>query len=40
MTDKHTVIFQPSGRRGQIDHGLSVRAAARSLGVDIEFDLR
>jgi uncharacterized 2Fe-2S/4Fe-4S cluster protein (DUF4445 family) len=36
MTDKHTVIFQPSGRRGQIDHGLSVRAAARSLGVDIE----
>ncbi len=36
MTEQHTVIFQPSGRRGQVPHGISVRAAARSLGVDIE----
>ena len=35
-SDQHTVIFQPSGRRGQIPHGTSLRAAARSLGVDIE----
>ena len=33
---KHTVILQPSGRRGQVDEGSSVRAAARELGVDIE----
>jgi uncharacterized 2Fe-2S/4Fe-4S cluster protein (DUF4445 family) len=36
MMDQHTVIFQPSGRRGQVRHGMNVRAAARSLGVDIE----
>ncbi len=36
MTEQHTVIFQPSGRRGQVARGMSVRAAARSLGVDIE----
>lgn len=36
MTQQHTVIFQPSGVRGQVPHGISVRAAARSLGVDIE----
>ena len=36
MTEQHTVVFQPSGRRGQVPHGMSVRAAARSLGVDIE----
>jgi uncharacterized 2Fe-2S/4Fe-4S cluster protein (DUF4445 family) len=33
---KHTVILQPSGRRGQVDEGTSVRAAARELGVEIE----
>lgn len=33
---KYTVILQPSGRRGQVDKGTSVRAAARDLGVDIE----
>ncbi|MGE5072805.1 MAG: ASKHA domain-containing protein, partial [Anaerolineae bacterium] len=33
---QHTVIFQPSGRRGQIAHATSLRAAARSLGVEIE----
>src|ERR1051325_3531142 len=36
MTYKHTVILQPSGRRGQVDEGMSVRAAARELGVEIE----
>ncbi len=36
MTEQHTIIFQPSGRRGQVPHGISVRAAGRSLGVDIE----
>jgi uncharacterized 2Fe-2S/4Fe-4S cluster protein (DUF4445 family) len=36
MTKKHTIILQPSGRRGQADEGTSVRAAARELGVEIE----
>jgi len=36
MTKKHTIILQPSGRRGQVDEGISVRAAARDLGVEIE----
>jgi uncharacterized 2Fe-2S/4Fe-4S cluster protein (DUF4445 family) len=36
MTKKHTVILQPSGRRGQVDEGTSIRAAARELGVEIE----
>jgi len=36
MTHKHTVILQPSGRRGQVDEGMSIRAAARELGVEIE----
>lgn len=36
MSQKHTVILQPSGRRGQVDEGTSVRAAARELGVEIE----
>jgi uncharacterized 2Fe-2S/4Fe-4S cluster protein (DUF4445 family) len=36
MAKKHTIILQPSGRRGQIDEGMSVRAAARELGVEIE----
>ena len=36
MTQKHTVILQPSGRRGRVDEGTSVRAAARELGVEIE----
>jgi uncharacterized 2Fe-2S/4Fe-4S cluster protein (DUF4445 family) len=33
---KHTIILQPSGRRGQIEEGTSVRTAARELGVEIE----
>ncbi|HMD82086.1 MAG TPA: 2Fe-2S iron-sulfur cluster-binding protein, partial [Anaerolineales bacterium] len=36
MTNKHTIILQPSGRRGQVDKGTSIRAAARDLGVEIE----
>jgi uncharacterized 2Fe-2S/4Fe-4S cluster protein (DUF4445 family) len=36
MTKKHAVILQPSGRRGQVDEGTSIRAAARELGVEIE----
>ena len=33
---KHTIILQPSGRRGRVEEGTSVRAAARELGVEIE----
>ncbi len=33
---KHTIILQPSGRRGQVDEGASIRSAARELGVEIE----
>jgi uncharacterized 2Fe-2S/4Fe-4S cluster protein (DUF4445 family) len=33
---KHLVILQPSGRRGHVEDGVSLRAAARELGVDIE----
>src|SRR3990170_1774499 len=36
MTKKHTVILQPSGRRGKVDEGTSIRVAARELGVEIE----
>ncbi len=36
MTKKHTIILQPSGRRGQVAEGTSIRAAARELGVEIE----
>src|SRR5512141_1443246 len=32
----HNIILQPSGRRGQVNEGTSVRTAARELGVDIE----
>jgi uncharacterized 2Fe-2S/4Fe-4S cluster protein (DUF4445 family) len=34
--DKHKVIFQPSGRRGEVDGGKTLLEAAQSLGVDIE----
>ncbi|UCE79505.1 MAG: DUF4445 domain-containing protein [Nitrospiraceae bacterium] len=33
---KHKVIFQPSGRRGEIAEGKTLLEAAQSLGVDIE----
>ena len=36
MSKKHTIILQPSGRRGPVDEGTSIRAAARELGVEIE----
>ncbi|NOX20903.1 MAG: DUF4445 domain-containing protein [Nitrospirae bacterium] len=33
---KYKVIFQPSGRRGEIEEGKTVLEAAQALGVDIE----
>jgi len=33
---KHNIILQPSGSRGQVDEGQSIRSAARDLGVEIE----
>jgi len=33
---KHKVIFQPSGRRGEVETGKTLLEAAQSLGVDIE----
>lgn len=33
---KYNIILQPSGRRGQVEEGTSVRTAARELGVEIE----
>ncbi len=35
-TRQHTVIFEPSGRRGQVPEGASLLDAARRLGVGIE----
>lgn len=35
-TKKYKVIFQPSGSRGLVDEGKTVRDAAQALGVDIE----
>jgi uncharacterized 2Fe-2S/4Fe-4S cluster protein (DUF4445 family) len=32
----HKVIFQPSGRRGEVEDGKTLLEAAQSLGVDIE----
>jgi uncharacterized 2Fe-2S/4Fe-4S cluster protein (DUF4445 family) len=34
--NKHKVIFQPSGRRGEVAEGKTLLEAAQSLGVDIE----
>jgi uncharacterized 2Fe-2S/4Fe-4S cluster protein (DUF4445 family) len=36
MIKKHKVIFQPSGRRGEIEEGKTLLQAAQALGVDIE----
>src|SRR5512135_1753271 len=33
---RHRVIFQPSGRRGEVEEGKTLLEAAQSLGVDIE----
>jgi len=35
-TGKAKVIFQPSGRRGEVDKGINIVEASRQLGVDIE----
>jgi uncharacterized 2Fe-2S/4Fe-4S cluster protein (DUF4445 family) len=34
--EKATVIFQPSGRRGEVRKGITIVEASRELGVDIE----
>jgi uncharacterized 2Fe-2S/4Fe-4S cluster protein (DUF4445 family) len=34
--EKAKLIFQPSGRRGEVDKGLTIIEASRELGVDIE----
>ncbi len=36
LMKKHNIILQPSGRRGLVDEGQSIRSAARDLGVEIE----
>jgi uncharacterized 2Fe-2S/4Fe-4S cluster protein (DUF4445 family) len=36
MTKKYNIILQPSGSRGQVEEGQSIRSAARDLGVEIE----
>ncbi len=36
MSKKLKVIFQPSGRRGEIEEGKTILEAAQALGVDIE----
>jgi uncharacterized 2Fe-2S/4Fe-4S cluster protein (DUF4445 family) len=33
---QHRVIFQPSGRRGKVEEGTTIKEASRLLGVDIE----
>ncbi len=33
---RHTLVFQPSGARGSVDEGTSIREAAAALGVEIE----
>jgi uncharacterized 2Fe-2S/4Fe-4S cluster protein (DUF4445 family) len=33
---KAKIIFQPSGRRGEVDEGVTIIEASRQLGVDIE----
>jgi uncharacterized 2Fe-2S/4Fe-4S cluster protein (DUF4445 family) len=34
--EKSTIIFQPSGRRGEVKKGVTIIEASRQLGVDIE----
>jgi uncharacterized 2Fe-2S/4Fe-4S cluster protein (DUF4445 family) len=34
--DKTKIIFQPSGRRGEVEKGINIIEASRQLGVDIE----
>jgi len=35
-TDKAKIIFQPSGRRGEVEKGVTIIEASRQVGVDIE----
>lgn len=36
MVNKYKVIFQPAGRRGEIEEGKTILEAAQALGVDLE----
>ncbi|HEX8948925.1 MAG TPA: ASKHA domain-containing protein [Dissulfurispiraceae bacterium] len=36
MANKYKVIFQPAGRRGEIEEGKTILEAAQALGVDLE----
>ncbi|MBQ4152429.1 MAG: 2Fe-2S iron-sulfur cluster binding domain-containing protein, partial [Schwartzia sp.] len=36
MAEAYTIVFQPSGRRGEVPAGKTVLAAAQELGVGIE----
>ncbi|MCC6306081.1 MAG: 2Fe-2S iron-sulfur cluster binding domain-containing protein, partial [Rhodobacteraceae bacterium] len=36
MADEVAVVFTPSGRRGRVERGTTVLAAARALGVDLD----
>ncbi len=36
MSTRHKVIFQPAGRRGEIEEGKTILEAAQALGVDLE----
>ena len=36
MKQTHLVIFQPSGKRGLIEEGTTLKEAADTLGVEIE----
>ncbi len=36
MSDTVQIVFTPSGRRGKLQHGISVLDAARELGVDLD----
>jgi uncharacterized 2Fe-2S/4Fe-4S cluster protein (DUF4445 family) len=35
-TESYTLVFQPSGARGKVEAGTSIRRAAAKLGVEIE----
>ena len=36
MTDMARIVFTPSGRQGEVEHGTNVLDAARELGVDLD----
>jgi uncharacterized 2Fe-2S/4Fe-4S cluster protein (DUF4445 family) len=36
MSELHNIALEPSGRQGQVLHGINLRTAIRGLGVDIE----